>query len=64
MNETESERRAPTVKDYETFLTAELRDPELAAAYLLAAQEEGSPDAVLLALRGVTGAQGERWGGG
>lgn len=44
---------APTVKDYEDFLTEELRDPELAAA-----QEEGSPDAVLLALCGVAGAQG------
>ena len=48
----------PTVKDYEQFLTEQLRDPELAAAYLAAAQEDGSPDAVRLALRSVAGAQG------
>ena len=48
----------PAVKDYEDFLHEQLRDPELAAAYLAAAREDGSPDAVRLALRSVAGAHG------
>lgn len=58
MNPTDELSGAPTVKDYEAFLKEELRDPELAAAYLAAAREDGSPDAVRLALRSVAGAQG------
>ena len=58
MNPTDKLSGAPAVKDYEDFSTEQLRDPELAAAYLAAAREEGSPDAVRLALRGAVGAQG------
>ena len=41
------------VKPYEAFLQDELRDPELAAAYLTAALTEGSTEEFLLALRSV-----------
>jgi probable addiction module antidote protein len=45
------------VKSYESFLQEELRDPELAAAYLTAALE-GSQEEFLLALRSVADAHG------
>jgi probable addiction module antidote protein len=45
------------VKSYEDFLQDELRDPELAAAYLTAALE-GSQEEFLLALRSVADAHG------
>jgi probable addiction module antidote protein len=45
------------VKSYESFLEEELRDPELAAAYLTAALE-GSREEFLLALRSVADAHG------
>lgn len=45
------------VKSYEDFLQVELRDPELAAAYLTAALE-GSQEEFLLALRSVADAHG------
>jgi DNA-binding phage protein len=38
-------------KSYDTFLTEELRDPELAAEYLSAAVEDGSVEQLLIALR-------------
>lgn len=44
-------------KSYEDFLQDELRDPELAAAYLTAALE-GSQEEFLLALRSVAEAHG------
>ena len=43
---------------YEAFLQEELRDPELAAAYLTAALTEGSTEEFLLALRSVADARG------
>jgi probable addiction module antidote protein len=46
------------VKSYEAFLQEELRDPELAAAYLSAALTEGSTEEFLLALRSVADAHG------
>ena len=46
------------VKPYEAFLQDELRDPELAAAYLTAALTEGSTEEFLLALRSVLHAVG------
>lgn len=45
-------------KSYEAFLLEELRDPELAAAYLTAALTEGSSEEFLLALRSVADAHG------
>ena len=45
-------------KPYEAFLLEELRDPELAAAYLTAALTEGSTEEFLLALRSVADAHG------
>jgi probable addiction module antidote protein len=45
-------------KSYEAFLREELRDPELAAAYLTVALTEGSTEEFLLALRSVTEAHG------
>ncbi len=45
------------VKGYEDFLQEELREPELAAAYLTAALE-GSQEEFLLALRSVADAHG------
>lgn len=45
-------------KSYDAFLQEELRDPELAAAYLSAAMEEGSTEQLLLALRAVAEATG------
>ena len=45
-------------KSYDAFLQEELRDPELAAAYLSAAMEEGSTEQLLLALRAVAEANG------
>ena len=45
-------------KSYDVFLQEELRDPELAAAYLSAAMEEGSTEQLLLALRTVAEAAG------
>ena len=45
-------------KSYDAFLQNELRDPELAAAYLSAAAEDGSTEQILLALRAVAEAQG------
>ena len=45
-------------KSYDVFLQEELRDPELAAAYLSAAMEEGSTEQLLLALRAVAEANG------
>ena len=58
MDSLDTSSGAPSVKDYEEFLREELRDPELAAAYLAAAREDGTQDAIRLALRGVAGAQG------
>jgi probable addiction module antidote protein len=45
-------------KSYEDFLQEELRDPELAAAYLNVALQEGSTEEFLLALRSVADAHG------
>lgn len=45
-------------KSYDAFLKSELRDPELAAAYLSAAAEDGSIEQIMLALRTVAEAQG------
>jgi probable addiction module antidote protein len=45
-------------KSYDALLTEELRDPELAAAYLSAAIEEGSIEQLLIALRAVAEANG------
>jgi len=45
-------------KSYDTFLHNELRDPELAAAYLSAAVEDGSTEQLMLALRAVAEAHG------
>jgi len=45
-------------KSYDNYLYEELRDPELAAAYLSAAAEEGSVEQLLIALRAVAEAQG------
>ncbi len=45
-------------KSYDAFLLEELRDPELAAAYLSAAAEDGSVEQLLIALRTVTEANG------
>jgi len=45
-------------KSYDEFLQEQLRDPELAAEYLTAAVEEGSPELFLVALRNVAEAQG------
>ncbi len=47
-----------SVKSYEDFLPQELRDPELAAAYLTVALAEGSTEEFLLALRSVADAHG------
>lgn len=58
MNTENAGSDAPAVKDYAQFLNEELRDPELAAAYLTAALEEGSTEAFLLALRSVADAHG------
>lgn len=49
---------AANAKPYEVFLQEELRDPELAAAYLTAALTEGSTEEFLLALRSVADAHG------
>ena len=48
MNSTGKSLGLPSVKDYEAFLTEQLRDPELAAAYLAAARDDGLPDVVRL----------------
>ncbi len=45
-------------KSYDAFLQNELRDPELAAAYLSAAAEDGSIEQIMLALRTVAEAHG------
>lgn len=45
-------------KSYDTFLTEELRDPELAAEYLSAAVEDGSVEQLLIALRAVAEVHG------
>ena len=45
-------------KSYDAFLLEELRDPELAAAYLSAAAEDGSIEQLLIALRAVAEANG------
>lgn len=45
-------------KSYDTFLHNELRDPELAAAYLSAVAEDGSTEQLMLALRAVAEAHG------
>lgn len=47
-----------SVKSYEAFLQEELRDPDLAAAYLTAALAGGSTEEFLLALRSVADAHG------
>jgi probable addiction module antidote protein len=47
-----------STKSYDAFLGEELRDPELAAAYLSAAAEEGSAEQLLIALRAVAEANG------
>ena len=46
------------VKPYEDYLQEQLRDPELAAAYLTVALTEGSTEEFLLALRSVADAHG------
>ncbi len=46
------------VEPYEAFLQEQLRDPELAAAYLTVALTEGSTEEFLLALRSVADARG------
>ena len=43
---------------YEESLKKDMKDPELAAAYLNAALEDGSQDVFLLALRHVAEARG------
>ena len=45
-------------ESYDLFLQEELRDPELAAAYLNAAMAEGSREIFLIALRNVAEAYG------
>lgn len=45
-------------ESYDEFLLEQLRDPELAAEYLTAAAEEGSPKLFLIALRNVAEAHG------
>ncbi|MFN3979660.1 MAG: DNA-binding protein [Caldilinea sp.] len=55
MNATNSELLS---KSYDDFLQNELRDPELAAAYLSAAAEDGSIEQLMLALRAVAEAHG------
>ncbi len=45
-------------KSYDAFLINELRDPELAAAYLSAAIEDGSAEQFVIALRAVAEAHG------
>jgi probable addiction module antidote protein len=45
-------------KSYDDYLRAELADPELAAAYLTAAAEDGSIEQFLIALRAVAEAHG------
>lgn len=47
-----------TTKSYDEFLVDQLRDPELAAAYLTAAVEDGSAEELLIALRNVADAHG------
>jgi probable addiction module antidote protein len=47
-----------TTKSYDAFLQQELRDPELAAAYLSAAIEDDSTEQFLIALRAVAEAHG------
>jgi probable addiction module antidote protein len=51
-------RTEANAKSYEEFLQKELRDTELAAAYLTAALAEGSTEEFLLALRSVADAHG------
>lgn len=57
-NENSTPQPRVSVKSYETFLQEELRDPELAAAYLTAALAEGASEEFLLALRSVADAHG------
>lgn len=45
-------------KPYDAFLLEELSNPELAAAYLSAAAEEGSVEQLLIALRTIAEAHG------
>ena len=45
-------------KNYDEFLREQLRDPELAAAYLTDALEDDSPELFLIALRNVAEAHG------
>lgn len=45
-------------KNYDDFLSEQLRDPELAAEYLTAALEDDAPGMFLVALRNVAEAQG------
>ena len=45
-------------KNYDEFLHEQLRDPELAAAYLTDALEDDSPELFLIALRNVAEAHG------
>ena len=45
-----------SVKPYEDYLQEQLRDPELAAAYLTVTLTEGSTEEFLLALRSVADA--------
>ena len=45
-------------KSYDEFLHEQLRDPELAAAYLTAAMEDDAPELFLIALRNVAEARG------
>lgn len=47
-----------STKDYDSFLHEQLRDPELAAAYLTAAIEDGSTEQFMVALRAVAEAYG------
>ena len=47
-----------SVKPYEDYLLEQLRDPELAAAYLTVTLTEGSTEEFLLALRSVADAHG------
>lgn len=58
MTEEMRDTDSASVKPYEAFLQEELRDPELAAAYLTAALTEGSTEEFLLALRSVADAHG------
>ena len=55
MSTTDNELRS---KSYDAFLQSELSDPELAAAYLSAAVEDGSVEQLMLALRAVAEAHG------